>query len=95
MFEGRWNRLQERLEEGLPAEHKRAKEGLAELGRTEAYLDAVGQATAAAIGELAEGRRRGGNLTAFSRAYAYEREVAGESAIESRKPPAAGLKAAG
>ncbi len=89
MFEAKWNRLRERLEEGLPVEHRRAKGALGELERAREYLGYVAVVTAAAAAEGLVDPRRGGNLTAFSKAAAYERELSGESAIESRLPAAA------
>jgi hypothetical protein len=57
------------------------------LERAREYLGYVAQATAAVKGLIDP--RQSGNLTAFSKAYAYEQELAGESAIRDTLPTAA------
>lgn len=87
MFESNWNRLRERLENRLPFEQRRPRAALGELEQAREYLASVEQAVIASIRALVNPRQTG-NLTAYSRVYAYEKELTGEPAIEASVPSA-------
>ncbi len=82
LFAPRWEELQKRLEDRLPAEQRPLRAALNELARAVGYLAAVEQVTTDAVNGLVE-PRAGRNLTAFSQAHAYEQEVSGESAVRA------------
>jgi hypothetical protein len=88
IFEAKWNQLREQLEERRPVEERTARRALAELERASEYLGNVHQVTDAGVRGLTD-PRSGGNLTAYSQAHIYERELAGDSAIKATLPTAA------
>lgn len=86
-FEDRWSRLQESLSTRLPEEQRIERKALAELDRAREYVGDAETAVTSAIAGLTN-PRDGGNLTAFSKALTYERELAGEGIIDMQLPNA-------
>lgn len=87
VFESKWDRLQERLEDRLPKGEREARRGLKALERAAGYLHDVAVVTSAAIKGLTN-PRQGGNLTVATRVHTYERELSGGSAVEGTLPQA-------
>jgi hypothetical protein len=80
-FAAKWESLQEKLEDRLPEKERMLRRDLASLERASAYLSDVLTVANGAVKSLASPRSASeGNLTAYARAVAFEKEF-GENPI--------------